>query len=186
MAETHGESQASEVIGDDKATSYEDLAHQARYALRHYAGSCLRYYRRRQRLFDWADKLTKIITIAVATTFLADLLTIRPVAWCLAFLTLLDLIVGYGDRRNMHQRAGDMSAELFESIESTPLDQVTTEKAAVWGGMYARLLAFVPPTLECLKRICEREQFIADGNPKHADVHCPQVSKMRAFFANLF
>lgn len=168
------------------APSFDQMAWEQRCTLRHHAGSSLRYYRRRQKLFDWLDKLTKILTIAAATTFLAELIDLRKVAGSLAFLTLMDLIIGYGDRRNQHQRAGDMAAELLDSIESTPIDRVTTTTAAQWGGMYARLLAYAPPTLKCLKLICEREQSLADGLREHADAHNPEQPIMRRVFAHVW
>lgn len=154
--------------------------------LRHHAGSSLRYYRRRQRFFDALDKLTKITTVAVAMTFLAEQATTKQVASMLAFLTLLDLIFGYGDRRNQHQRAGDLAAELLESIQGTAVDATTPEAAARWGAMYARLLAFAPPTLKCLKLICEREQSIADGKIEEADKNTPQQNRLRCLFAQVF
>jgi len=170
----------------NEAPSFDDLAWKARGAFRYHAGSCLRYHRRRQRFFDGLDKLTKTLTVAVATTFLADLSGQKFVASIFASLTLLDLIFGYGDRRNQHQRAGDMAAELFESIEGTPLDRTTTETAARWGALYAKLLAFAPPTLKCLKLICEREQSIADGKREHADNNNPEQPGWRRFIADIF
>jgi len=129
----------------------------------------VRYHRRRQRFFDLVDKLTKTSTVVLGASLMGRYVAeaIPLMATAITSIGLLALIFGYGDRKQQHKELAEQAALLVSSIEQVPAGELTPAKVAAWGAEYARLDAKAPPPLKTLSLICEMEQAIADGHPKH-------------------
>jgi len=140
----------------------------------------LRYHRRRQRFFDRLDKETKAITLLLSATLFGKYfvgLETDGIPWIptiLSSLTLLSLVFGYGDRKQVHKDLAESAGVLIAAIESVTPGDLTPEHTARWASEFAKLCSKAPPPLKNLTLICEREQAIALGKrPTAAKVGGP-------------
>lgn len=135
--------------------------------VRHKMWVQFRYQRRRQRFWDLADKLTKSATILLGALLFGDWLRQRlPLAAsAISGLSVLALIFGYTDRKQLHKELAEQAANLIASIEEVPANLLTSEMTSKWTADFTRYCMKVPPALKTLTVICEHEQATADGNP---------------------
>lgn len=164
----------------DDDQSGDDDVWKRREAVLFYAWVQLRYHRRRQRFFDRLDKETKAITLLLSASlfgrYFSDVLG-GGFPWVPTFLsglTLLALVFGYGDRKQVHKELAEQAGELIASIEAITPSALTPEHTALWASQFAKLCIKAPPPLKNLTLICEREQAIAEGKaPKAKKVFAP-------------
>ncbi|WP_205763659.1 hypothetical protein [Acidovorax sp. SRB_24] len=156
--------------------------------LLHRAWVEVRYHRRRQRFFDFADKGTKVITLVLGVTLIGQQVQQRfPwVGSAIILVSLLELIYSYSERRQQHKELSEASARLVADIEKVPVTALRSDDTALWAASYALLCANSPPPLKVLKMICEREQSIADGHKESADKDNPERHCLRRFIADFF
>lgn len=150
----------------------------------HKAWVQLRYQRRRQRFFDLVDKLTKSLTVLLGASLLGSELNkaLPFVASAISGLGLLALVFGYGDRKQLHKELAEQAAALIASIARVPMGRLSADQTAEWASDFARLCAKAPPPLKTLTIICEREQWVADGNTPKGNAPWPHRRIAAHFF----
>lgn len=140
-----------------------------RHAVLHRAYVTYRYHRRRERFFDLVDKASNAVTVLLAASLLGQTLQdLSPVvASVISALGLMNLVFGYGDRKQAHKALAEQAMALVGRIESAPMDQIDDIMAGGWEAAMAQLNAKEPPQLKTLVVLCEREQAEAIGNVGH-------------------
>lgn len=148
----------------------------------------LRYHRRRQRFFDLIDKETKAITLLLSASLFGKYfvgLETEGIPWIPTFLsslTLLSLVFGYGDRKQVHKELAETAGALIAAIESVTPNDLTPEHAARWASDFAKLCSKAPPPLKNLTLICEREQAIALGRKPTATKVCAPLRLIADYY----
>lgn len=143
----------------------------------------VRYHKRRLRFFDLLDKLTKSVTVVLGASLLGQYFRefLPWLATAITSLSLLALVFGYSDRKQLHKELAEASAQLIAEIEAVPFPEIDAKCNAVWASAYARIVAKAPPPLKNLTLICEREQAIFEGHPDHVK----SLSKLKILFAQM-
>lgn len=128
-----------------------------------------RYHRRRQRFFDLLDKVTKALTMLLGGSLFGPAVAqyLPWIASAIASLSLLNLVFGYSDRKQVHKELGETAFLLAAKIEESPLSSLSDALAGQWAAELERLNAKEPPPLKTLVIICEHEQATAEGHPNH-------------------
>lgn len=140
-----------------------------RHAVLHLAYVTYRYHRRRERFFDLVDKASNAVTVLLAASLLGQALQDRLplVASVISALGLMNLVFGYGDRKQAHKALAEQAMALVGRIEALPVDEIDDAQAGSWEAGMAQLNAQEPPQLKTLVVLCEREQAEASGNAGH-------------------
>lgn len=165
--------------------SIDDALWDKRHDILTKAWANIRYHARREHHYDLVDKFFKVVSVVIGGVLMRELGSsfVPFLGTVVAAFAVLDLIFGFADKRNVHRELKRRSTELVESIESVPIDAITTVNSAAWGAGYAKITADSPPTIKDLKLICEREQAIANGQKVWADKHIPELRWWRRWWA---
>ena len=140
-----------------------------RHAVLHRAYVTYRYHRRRERFFDLVDKISNAVTVLLAASLLGKALQddLPLVASVISALGLMNLVFGYGDRKQLHKALAERAMQVVGRIEALPTDELSEVHAGAWDAELAQLNAQEPPQLKTLVVLCEREQAAAMGHPDH-------------------
>lgn len=140
-----------------------------RAELLNWAGITYRYHRKRQRFFDWMDKLTQVAAVAGGVAvFGKSVSDYLPVVGAgISITSLLALIYGYSDRRQCHKELAEQSISFSGAIQSTPLCDLDESAVCAWERTRAEIDLREPPNLKTLVSKCEWEQATSEGLPNH-------------------
>lgn len=140
-----------------------------RAELLNWAGITYRYHRKRQRFFDWMDKLTQVAAVVGGVAVLGKSLSeyLPWVGASISISSLLALIYGYSERRQSHKELAEQAMSFSGRIQSTPLGALDEECVCAWEIARAEIDLREPPNLKTLVSKCEWEQATAEGHPNH-------------------
>lgn len=140
-----------------------------RCGLLNWAGITYRYHRKRQRFFDWMDKLTQVAAVMGGVAVLGKTIgdNLPWVGGAIAATGLLALVYGYSDRRQCHKELAEQAIQFAGDIESLPYSLIDEAKVCDWDKQRAAIDLREPPNLTTLVSKCEWEQAVADGHPNH-------------------
>jgi hypothetical protein len=140
-----------------------------RHDVLHRAYVTYRYHRRRERFFDLVDKVSNAVTVLLAASLLGKALEDQQplVASVISALGLMNLVFGYGDRKQTHKELAVNAMQIVGRIEQVPIQQLDEQHAGAWEVELAQLNAQEPPQLKTLVVLCEREQAATIGHPDH-------------------
>lgn len=159
------DTQVSDVADDAEWTRL----YKRRAELLNWAGITYRYHRKRQRFFDWMDKLTQVAAVAGGVAVLGKSLA-EYLPWVgagISLTSLLALIYGYGDRRQSHKELAEEAISFSGKIQSTPLADLDESCLCAWEVARAAIDLREPPNLKTLVSKCEWEQATSEGHPNH-------------------
>lgn len=127
----------------------------------------VRYHQKRRRFFDIANKGTTALTVLLGASLFGKHVepSLPVVATLISALGFLALIFGYDERKYHHKELAEQAAQLVADIEKHP--NFTADLNAEFASKYAAYCAKLPPPLEVLTILCEREQSIQDGFPEN-------------------
>lgn len=160
---------SSSAVDPNASTGIDDILWAERCNVLYRTWVQIRYHRRRQRFFDLLDKATKSLTILLSAALIGEAMrrNLPYVASSISVLSLLALVFGYGDRKQVHKELAEMAADLAAEVVRVPGAEITAAIVSIWSSEYLRICAKAPPPLKSLTIICEREQSAADGHPDH-------------------
>ena len=140
-----------------------------RCAALHQAYVSYRYHRRRERFFDLVDKISNAVTVLLAASLLGKALEdgLPVVASVISALGLMNLVFGYGDRKQLHKAPAEQAMQAIGRIEALTSEALTEAQVGAMEAGLAQLNAQEPPQLKTLVMLCEREQATAMGHPDH-------------------
>lgn len=140
-----------------------------RAELLNWAGITYRYHRKRQRFFDWMDKLTQVAAVAGGVAVFGKSVSeyLPLVGAGISITSLLALIYGYSDRRQCHKELAEQAIRFSGVIQSTPLCDLSEDAVCAWELTRADIDLREPPNLKTLVSKCEWEQATSEGHPNH-------------------
>ncbi|MBY0579402.1 MAG: hypothetical protein K2P57_10200 [Burkholderiales bacterium] len=141
------------------------------------------YHRKRERFFDFADKITKAISLALGTAAISSLLDADKKALMGALIagaSMLSLVFGFAEKARKHAEL----AKSYLDMESEIIGAGTLDDFAILDKFESRVMAIEamePPTLRTLARICQNEINLAIGRPDEVE-NIPFYQKFFAHF----
>lgn len=123
-----------------------------RAELLNWAGITYRYHRKRQRFFDWMDKLTQVAAVAGGVAVFGKSVSeyLPLVGAGISITSLLALIYGYSDRRQCHKELAEQAIRFSGVIQSTPLCDLSEDAVCAWELTRADIDLREPPNLKTL------------------------------------
>lgn len=85
-----------------------------------------------------------------------------------AVLSILALLVRYGDCKLRHIELAKRAQQLIGEIEKLPIADVASQNIAHWSQIRSQINSDEPPCIKTLVALCEWEQCVEDGWPDHA------------------
>ncbi|WP_143326113.1 hypothetical protein [Vandammella animalimorsus] len=147
-----------------------DALWQQRWDVLNLANITHRYHRKREAFFDRAEKLTQAASAMMGLSLLGETVQQHlPIAAAvISGLSLLALVFGYSQRRQLHKELAESACALAGRIDGAPLGQLNEAMVRRWQLEMAEINRKEPPNLMGLVRVCEYEQAVVDGHPDHA------------------
>ncbi|TPQ28967.1 hypothetical protein [Methylomonas koyamae] len=151
----------------------------------------VRYHDRRRAFFEQLHRITSLLTIVMAGSFLFDLGKDGDAADWLKYLSAfaaacaaIDMVIGFSKRSNLH-------ADLREKFAMLEIDMVTEDNSDqhLQGYLKRRLLIEKdePPIYRVLDGLCRNELLIAEGyNRKDHRSYFFRCNRFQRFTSQLF
>ncbi len=140
-----------------------------RWDILHWAKVTFRYHKKREWFFNMCDLGTQLIcTLAGLTLFAKFFSDVWIAGAVVAVLSVLALLVRYGDCKQRHIELAKRAQQLIGEIEKLPLADVTPQHVAGWTQTRSQINSDEPPCIKTLVALCEWEQCVEDGWPDHA------------------
>ncbi|MGD9953460.1 MAG: hypothetical protein AB7S87_12860 [Burkholderiales bacterium] len=153
-------------------------------ALRFRIAFSVRYHERRQRWYDWWDRIAKVVAlVGGAATVAAVLGPGTPQLWVAAAITVtsaLTLVFGFADRARLHF---DLKRR-YCALEARIIEAGAPDEAAIrkYEAEISLMEGDEPPVLATLVQLCQNE--VAQARGQFEDIH--PVHPVKAFFSDLF
>lgn len=135
----------------------------------HKAYVTYRYHSRRQRFFDLLDKGTKAITVVLGASLFGESVkqNLPLIATGISSISLIALVFGYGERKQVHKECAESAMLLVAKIEGTTIAEINDKAVSQFEAEQARQNSKEPPALKTLVIMCEYEQVIASGSTEN-------------------
>ena len=140
-----------------------------RWDILHWARISYRYHNKRQWFFNICDLMTQVVCTIAGLAVFSDFFSKTWIAGAVvSVLSIIALVVRYGDTKQRHIELGRRCQQLIADIEPVRTSQVTDDQLSDWARLRAQINGDEPATLRTLAAECEWEQAVEDGHPGHA------------------
>lgn len=140
-----------------------------RWDILHWAKVTFRYHKKREWFFNLCDLTTQLICTLAGVAVFAKFFTDVWIAGALvAVLSVLALLVRYGDCKQRHIELAKRAQQLIGEIEKLPAADMKPIDVSNWTQVRSQINGDEPPSIKTLVALCEWEQCVEDGWPDHA------------------
>ena len=142
------------------------------------------YHRKRERVFDTADRGGKAVAVIVGSAVFANVVGLPTLPWFAAAVALtstLSLVFAFSERGRRHAEFAIAFAEIGASLAAKGRTTFTDNDLNVCDSKIRLLEAKEPASLGALVRICQNEIAVSQGHPDYV-TPIPWYQRMLAHF----
>ena len=127
------------------------------------------YHQKRERFFEFLDKITKAVSVfggSAALMKASSESTIVYLAAAITFASVVSLVFGFSDKARRHADLSGRYRSIIAEITGTGERDFDEEHIKLWDRQVRLVEVNEPPTLATLARLCQYELALSAGQEK--------------------